>query len=86
MKNQYPTIFSGDIQKQMFCKTSILKNFGNLTEKHLCTSFPLKFVKFLRTTSFTEYLQWLLLDILFSSSNNSETLSYICSYSLMIFF
>ena len=54
------------------------KNFAMFTGKHLCWSlflikiiknrlqhrcFPVKFPKFLRTISFTEDMQWLLLEI-----------------------
>ena len=64
---------------QMFFKIVVFKNFTNFTRKHLCRSllviklqalrrfqhrcFPVKYVKFLRTTFFTERLQWLLLKV-----------------------
>ena len=47
----------------MFLKMYVLKDFASFTRKHLCWSlFLIKLQeKFLRTTSFTEHLQWLLL-------------------------
>ena len=47
----------------MFLKIDVLKNFASFTRKHLCWSlFLIKLqVKFLRTPSFKEHLQWLLL-------------------------
>ena len=48
---------------QMFLKIDVLRNFASFTRKHLCWSlFLIKLqAKFLRTRSFTEHLQWLLL-------------------------
>ena len=64
-----------NIHSQIFFKIGVLKNFANLTGKHLCWSevcnftkkrlqhgcFPVKFPKFLRTSSFAEHLRWVLL-------------------------
>ena len=60
----------------MFCKKVVLRNFIKFTGKHLClrpatllkkrlwcSCFPVKFVKFLRTSFLTEHLQWLLLTV-----------------------
>ena len=59
----------------VFCKEGVFKNFAKFTRKHLCQSlgpatllkkrlwhksFPVNFVKFLRTPIFTEHLRWLL--------------------------
>ena len=51
---------------QMLLKIDDLKNFASFTGKHLCWSlFLIKLqAKFLRTRSFTEHLQWLLLWLL----------------------
>ena len=51
---------------QMFLKIDVLINFASFTRKHLCWSlFLIKLkAKFLRTRSFTEHLQWLLLWLL----------------------
>ena len=50
----------------MFLKTYVLRNLTNFTRKHLCWSLFLIMLqaKFLRTRSFTEQLQWLLLWLL----------------------
>ena len=50
-------------RSQMFLKIDVLRNFASFTRKHLCWSlFLIKLqAKFLRTCSFTEHLQWLLL-------------------------
>ena len=51
---------------QMFFKIDVLINFASFRRKHLCWSlFLIKLqAKFLRTRSFTEHLQWLLLWLL----------------------
>ena len=48
---------------QMFLKIDVLKNFASFTGKHLCWHlFLIKLqAEFLRTPSFKEYFQWLLL-------------------------
>ena len=53
-------------RSQMFLKIDVLRNFASFTRKHLCWSlFLIKLqAKFLRTRSFTEHLQWLLLWLL----------------------
>ena len=50
-------------RSQMFLKIDVLKNLASFTGKHLCWSlFLIKLqAKFLRTPSFKEHLQWLLL-------------------------
>ena len=50
-------------RSQMFLKMYVLKDFASFARKHLCWSiFLIKLrEKFLRATSFTEHLQWLLL-------------------------
>ena len=54
-----------------FYRKGVLKIFAKFTGKHLCWNlffrrlqhrcFPVNFVKFLRTSSFTEHFRWLLL-------------------------
>ena len=60
---------------EVFCKKGVLRNFAKFTGKHLCQSlfqacnfikkglqhrsFPVKFVKFLRTPFLKEHLRWL---------------------------
>ena len=58
-------------RSQMFLKIDVLSNFASFTRKHLCWSLFLTKLqaKFLRTHSFTEHLQWLLL--WFLQQNNS---------------
>ena len=58
-------------RSQMFLKIDVLRNFASFTRKHLCWSLFLTKLqaKFLRTHSFTEHLQWLLL--WFLQQNNS---------------
>ena len=50
-------------RSQMFLKIDVLRNFASFARKHLCWSlFLIKLqAKLLRTRSFTEHLQWLLL-------------------------
>ena len=50
-------------RSQMFLKIDVLRNFASFTRKHLCWSlFLIKLqAKLLKTCSFTEHLQWLLL-------------------------
>ena len=50
----------------MFLKIDVLRTFASFTKKHLCWSLSLIKLqaKFLRTCSFTEHLQWLLLSFL----------------------
>ena len=57
-------------RSHIFFKKGVLKNFANLTGKHVCIKnrlqdrcFPMKFAKFLRTSFLTEYRQWLLLKL-----------------------
>ena len=52
-------------RSHIFFKKGVLKNFANLTGKHVCIKnrlqdrcFPMKFAKFLRTSFLTEYRQW----------------------------
>ena len=54
---------------EVFCKKGLLRNFAKFLGKHLYQSLffnkvaglPVNFVKFLRTSFFTEHLLWLLL-------------------------
>ena len=51
---------------EVFCKKGVLRNFAKFTGKHLYQSlwyrsFPVNFVKFLKTPFFIEHLWWLLL-------------------------
>ena len=55
---------------EVFCKKSVLRNFAEFTGLRLATlvkkslwhrCFPVNFMKFLRTSFFTEQLRWLLL-------------------------
>ena len=50
-------------RSQMFLKIDVLRNFVSFRRKHLCWGlFLIKLLaKFLRTRSFKEHLQWLLL-------------------------
>ena len=65
------------IQKQLFFKIGVRKNFVNFTRKHLFWSlqhrcFPVKFAKFLRTPFFIEHLGWLLLNSISSRVKSME--------------
>ena len=58
----------------MFLKLNVLRNFANFTRKHLCWSlFLIKLqVKLLKTLSFTEHIQWLLLCFFTSKQLNIQ--------------
>ena len=74
------------------CSKDALKNFAKSKGKHLCQSpffnkvadlrlatvlkNSVDFAKFLRTTFFTEHLQWLLLKIIFSSHKRNIIYEY----------
>ena len=85
---------------EVFCKKAVLQNFSKFTGKHLCLSlpfnevaglrhrcFPVNFVKILRTTFFTDHLQWLLLNFEETflknknnkKENNSQLAVFFCS-------
>ena len=68
----FKTIEDRSSRPELFCKKGILRNSEKFTGNHLCQRhffnkvaalrrFPVSFVKFLRTTFFTEHLRWLLL-------------------------
>ena len=57
-------------RSHVFFKKGVLKNFANLTGKHVCIKnrlqdrcFSMKFAKFLRTSFLTEYRRWLVLKL-----------------------
>ena len=67
---------------EVFCKKSVLKNFGKFTGKHLCQRFwyrcfPVSFAIFLRTPFFIKHLRWLLLNkFIISCHCDKSTLAF----------
>ena len=70
-------------RSQLFLKIDVLSNFASFTRKHLCWSiFLIKLqAKFLRTPSFTEQLQWLLLWFLHQKNLIFNVITIILGYN-----
>ena len=70
-------------RSQMFLKIDVLRNLASFTRKHLFWSlFLIKLqIKFLRTRSFTEHPQWLLLWFLLQNNLTFSVITITLSYN-----
>ena len=78
---QYLEALVGRCQRLFFNKVAGLRP-GTLLKKSLWhRSFPVNFAKFLRTSSFTEHLRWLLLNVILVSLHLTHFMSLVPFYT-----